>query len=738
MRHLKTIVFTCFAIVILVLCLTSLLDVITGLEGLSEFVYASRPFAALWVLLALLSLSYLIWSRIWRAPATALIHLSFLVILSGALTTYLTGRRGTMHIRQERPAFGFETREGEYVRLPFEARLDTFGISYYPGTAAPADFTTRMEITDGGRKYTGQVSMNKILSYRHYRFYQAGYDADMRGSTLSVAHDPWGIAISYTGYAMLVVSFILFLFSPGSRFRELLKDKGGAALLLLLAAVPAAVRAGNPPAALPGDVAEAFSDLAMESGGRVCPVETYAVDFCRKISGGTSWRGMTAAQVLSGWAFEGDAWKNEPVIKTKGDVVRRLLGTDCPRAALSDFVTPEGEYKLGGALDEIYSGQDVKGRKDILAADEKINILDGVYTGRALKIFPVRGADGNVRWYSPADDLPQGPDREKRLAIARWAERLGESVRSGDRAGALETIAEIKKYQTAEASDALPSPARFRAERLYNRISSVTPWAMVCLSLGILSFVCAVVLTVTRRRQIRAARVTLVSAAILVWLFVTFSAFLRTWVSGHAALSNGFETMQALAWCSLLLTVVLRNKSAFMLPYGFIVSGLALLVAMMGQSNPALTSLTPVLNSPLLSLHVMVIMISYALLAFICLNGVAALILSAVKKDASDMVRNLRRTSEIMLYPAVFLLAAGIFTGAVWANVSWGRYWGWDAKEVWALITMMVYALPVHSGILGWFRNDLRFHVYAVLAFLTVLMTYFGANFFLAGLHSYA
>ena len=173
-----------------------------------------------------------------------------------------------------------------------------------------------------------------------------------------------------------------------------------------------------------------------------------------------------------------------------------------------------------------------------------------------------------------------------------------------------------------------------------------------------------------------------------------------------------------------------------MFTFGFLLSGFTLLVSYLGQMNPQITHLMPVLSSPLLSAHVSIIMMAYALLAFMMLNGLYALILSTLDREAD--LTSLTVLSRLMLYPAVFLLSAGIFLGAVWANISWGRYWSWDPKEVWALITLMIYAVAFHRQSIPLLRHPKVFHAYLLLAFLAVLMTYFGVNYFLGGMHSYA
>ena len=225
---------------------------------------------------------------------------------------------------------------------------------------------------------------------------------------------------------------------------------------------------------------------------------------------------------------------------------------------------------------------------------------------------------------------------------------------------------------------------------------------------------------------------------IIPFLYLTLTIALRGYIGNHLPLSNGYETMQFMAWVTLILSFYLQKRFILILPFGFLLCGLALLVSMLGEANPQITKLMPVLASPLLSIHVVVIMVAYSLLAFVMLNGVAAFILRFTHKEYRESVECLQLISRIILYPAVFLLAIGIFVGAVWANVSWGRYWGWDPKEVWALITMLVYALALHPASLHYFRRPLFFHLFSIVAFLTVLITYFGVNFLLGGMHSYA
>lgn len=731
MKTLRNSAFACFIVLAIVMATITLLDKITGVEGTSQKAYGSLPFVLLWAVTTFLALLYIVRAKLWRMPATMMIHASFLVILCGALTTHIFGQQGTMTINPAMPTNVFVMNSGdEIARLPFTVVLDKFNTEFYDGTTSPKDYVSHFVIDDAGNKVKGTVSMNNVFTYRNYRFYQSGYGQAM--VRLSIAHDPYGIAITYTGYVLLLVSMFLFFFQKESRFRKLLSAKS-AYVMLALWLVPVAVSAGEPRIA-PKEVAEDFGNLHIYYNGRICPVQTYAYQFTTKLCGSGTYRGRTAEEVLCGWIFFPDTWKEEPMIKIKGNAVKRLLGTDSKRVAIYDFANDYGEYLLADAISDIAQGDKVEGRSDILDADDKVGIVNDLFTGESLRIFPIRRGDGTIEWYSPADTLPRDLDYRRTMIVRRLMSQIGESIATRHYSRARKLIAQIASYQRSECGAALPSDARFKAEKIYNKISSSRMWAMGCLTLGLLLFLYSIRCVAKRHGHHGIVRTAAMAAIILTWIYLTACLALRAYISRHIPVSNGYETMQFLAWCCLLLTLAIRRRYLFALPFGFIVSGLALLVATIGQSNPAVTNLVPVLQSPLLSVHVMVIMIAYALLAFIMLNGIAALVL--MRTSGSDF--GLQRISLLMLYPAVFLLTTGIFIGAVWANVSWGRYWGWDAKEVWALITLMIYSLPLHSRSLPFLNSPRAFHTFGIVAFLTVLMTYFGVNFILGGLHSYA
>lgn len=748
MKLLKRTAFSLLGILLLILTIATILEKIYGTDFVNEYIYSSVPFVILWGVTAITSLLYIIKSKLHRQPVIFLLHLSLLFILAGAFTTWIYGEQGTMRVRQGEQQTSFTDSKGISHQLPFSITLNQFEIIYYKGTLAPMDFISHISVADKDchRQIQGKVSMNHIFSYQHYRFYQSGYSEDNEGSVFSVSHDPYGIGITYAGYTLLLLSTVFFFFSPQSRFRQLLKSpllhRSLTVILLLFAFSLNSnfLKANSPsPKVLPREVAEHFGDLYILYNNRICPLQTFARDFTIKLYGSSSYKGLTPEEVLTGWLFYYDSWKNEPIIRIKSNEARKLLEIEGNYARLKDYISTINEYKLEKMMNHIRSGEQVTDKRGIEEADEKFNIINLVCTGAMMKIFPCRNIAGKtLEWYSQSDQLPQDMDNDKWVFIRKSMSYVNEMIVMKKYNDACLLLEKIKKYQQKECDGLLPADNKFKAEKIYNQFDYSKSVAMACICIGLICFIYYCHCMASQKRTSRKAIIIL---NILLWIVFTYlsaAICLRGYVSNHLPLSNGFETMQFIAWCTLLLTFLLQRKFAMLLPFGFLLCGLTLMVSMLGESNPQITQLMPVLQSPLLSIHVVVIMIAYSLLAFIMLNGVTAVILHQSQKECKEQIERLQIISQIILYPAIFLLAIGIFIGAVWANVSWGRYWGWDPKEVWALITMLVYALALHPRSLPWFHRTMFFHVFCITAFITVLITYFGVNFLLGGMHSYA
>lgn len=730
------------ALLTVILIAASVTEHLADSDTARRLLYTSPLTLALWGVCTVTSLVYLTRRIGGKHPATLLFHAAFAVILAGAAVTHFTGEKGSLTLlREGRAVNGFLLDNGHVARLPFSIRLVDCHTEYHPGTLAATDYVSIVEVRQNNRKTTRDtISMNRILDCRNYRFYQTSMNGE--GSTFTVTHDPWGIGVTYCGYLLLLTAGILFFFNPRSDFRRLLRHPllRHTALLLLLTALPATAGA-EAPKTLQRGLARHFGELYIYHNDRVCPVQTLATDFCLQLCGKDTWNGLTAEQVLTGWIFYYEDWRNEPMIRIKSRRVRELLGIRSEYASLGDFYSPQG-YKLEAAL----SGQP---DKDILEADGKCRLVETVCTGAAIRIFPFRPAGSDrAQWLSWTDAMPRDLPLENWKFINGSMEYVARQILHGKNIRADEALRKIREYQQEQAgSGHLPDENHFRAEILYNRIRHNRTAAILSLVCGLLTLIVRYRSLLSKQTGRLSIERKLLPAAQgilgLLALFLLSTLALRGYVSGHWPLSNGYETMQFMAFATALLTLALCRRFPFLLPFGFLLCGFTLLVSTIGQNPSQISQLMPVLASPLLSLHVVVIMLAYSLLAFTATGSLTALSLhlAARRKNTAEAERQvelLAVTNRLMLYPALMLLAAGIFIGAVWANQSWGTYWSWDPKETWALVTLLVYAFPLHVRSLPLLHRPLCFHLYIFLAFATVLMTYFGVNYLLGGMHSYA
>lgn len=621
-----------------------------------------------------------------RQPFTLLIHIALAVILAGAIVTHFCGIQGELTLPDGgEPVKEFRKTSGPGDgTFPFPVSLESAEIVYYPGTTTPMDFRSHL-LVDGKPV---DVSMNNVGETDGWRFYQSGISA--ADSTLAVSHDPWGTGITYSGYALLLVGMVGFFFQKKAPWRSLLR-KGGVAAVLMFAGTSQACAMTSQLPAMQRPLASNLGKVYVYWNNRVCPMQTMARDVTARLYGGESYRNLTPEQVLSGWLFYFDRWQRD---------------WDETHA-----VEPTSE----------------KGKRE---QSERDALIQWLGTGEAFKIYPYRTASGHMEWLSLTGRRPSQMSLEQWKFMQTTMPRMKELLLQGKNIEANEVITElIEGQQSYAGADCLPSESKMETERIYNVGARPALAAMMALVLSLLCLWYSLngrVPSVWMRRGIFA----------LSWLVFIYMATLLGvlwWIGGHIPLSNGPETMMFMGFVALSVGCV--AGSLLMRGAVFLVGAMALFVAAMGGRVPQIGALMPVLSSPLLSVHVMLVMTSYVL--FLLMSVLSALGLCC--KD-TGRVEWLCRTNRILLTPAVFLLAAGIFIGAVWANQSWGRYWGWDPKETCALVMLLVYSVPVHwsSRRLACFRRPRVLHVYLLVAVVTVLFTYFGANYLLPGLHSYA
>lgn len=739
MKHLKNLILVVATAIILILITATIVESSKGTAFVRQHIYTSAWFVVLWAALAVAAAVYIVLRKNKSNISTSvlLVHASFLVILLGAFTSWNMAESGTIHLRQNETTSTMKDEEGKTKELGFEVSLKNFNVVNYPGTDAPMDYVTMLTANTQEIK----VSMNNIGSFNGYRFIQSGYDSDMQGTTLGVYHDPWGIGITYTGYALLFISLIATMVSKKTRIRHLYRKalslqgaKAWAVTALLAVSSFATSANAQEMVKIDGDIADDFGKICVLYNSRITPINTVATSFVTKLCGKPTWDGLSSNQVFAGWIFDVPYWETVKMIEIKEKKAQELLGINGKWASFDDFWDNYNNYKLDAPLKKAYKDGDTKLQKQLRDADEKFNIIRMLYGGEMLKMFPYAGKQGHMQWFAPGQPLGNLKLDEKELVfIKKSMDYLAESIITGDKGRAEEIAKKIYSYQHVRGKAVVPTKFRIYTEIFYNKTNAQRLPVMLYLTL---SLVLAIVSTLSLNNG-KQKKTRLVNS-VLTWVMLihtTLLLALRWFVSGHLPMSNGYETMQFMAWATLIVTLVMQKRFLPVKQFGPLLSSFALLVAMITDGNPQITQLMPVLQSPLLSVHVMVIMFSYALFGLMALIGLQGLIAHHRKQEEKE--QQLAALSQFLLYPAVALIAIGIFIGAIWANVSWGRYWSWDSKETWALITMLIYSAPLHADI-KWLRKAQHMHIYMLLAFLSVLMTYFGVNYFLSGMHSYA
>ena len=752
----KKIIFILYILVLVCMAAATIVEKSQGTDYAHAHYYGAWWFILIWAVLAALGAFYIIKRKV-KCASTLALHLSFIIILAGALLTHISAKRGMIHLRIGQPTDTYMAQDEEQgmkeEKLPFSLCLQKFEAKMHDGTNAVADYSSKFTVIDGDDKSEGEVSMNNIYSHRSYRLYQSSYDEDGKGSVLAINADPYGIPVTYTGYALLFISLVWMLFDPKGGYRKLLKSpllKKGALMTALILSMGniqtlhAESATGNlQNAVLPKETAEKFGELHILYNDRICPVQTFALDFCKKIYGARSYQGLTAEQVLSGWVFYGNTWANEPFIKIKSGEMKTAMNLP-DYASLNTFFNREmGGYTIGQYVQEYYNGQQDKFHQQAADIDGKIQIIMELREGISLKVLPytftknVKATKdhsfikaGTTTWFSPVDKLPQAVEHQHALYIRNVFSLLNGDVKAGNTSRVNEFFVKMKKYQEVSSGNSLPTATQYKAERINNAFPFATILFMANLTLGFIALFYTIY-RMTKKKEIKVLNIALPILLGVSFLALTFGLALRWIISGNIPMSNGYESMLTVAWFVMLISILMQLRIRIVMVFGFLISGFFLLVSHINQMDPAIGQMMPVLNSPLLSIHVSIIMMSYALLSLTFICGIMGICLRSHGEE-------LQALSRIFLYPALTTMGYGIFIGAIWANVSWGNYWSWDSKETWALITFMIYAVVVHTQSLPVFRKPLVYHIYITLAFMSIAMTYFGVNYFLTGMHSYA
>lgn len=640
------------------------------------------------------------------------------------------------------------------IYLPFSLRLKDFQLERYIGSESPSSFASEIELIDQERNVRRDVRifMNNTLKYRGFRFYQSSYDQDELGTVLSVNKDFWGTFVTYLGYFLLALGMVLSLFNKNSYFRFLVRHLKMSGKTKFTVVVLGLLFIGNngitqninttviPP--LDEQLVEDFSELWVHGrDGRIEPMSTLSSEILRKLSRKSSLNGMSPDEVVLSMNLYPERWKSVPFIKIDKQIAASL-GVYQKYARIIDLFDESGQYRITDQVKAAFAKAPAfrnKMDKEYIFLDERLNISFMIFNGDLLTFFPpVNQADA---WW-PVGSNPTGYPSADSLFVNRSFNLLAEATNQGSDIQPRQIIATIAAFQEKFGAEILPSDQKKSAEILYNQVQPfkrIFPWYLL-IGFSLLS---VLFVNIFRQKSMNKITKTIFSGLIyLVFIIHTGGLILRWYISGHAPWSNGYESMIYVAWAAMLAGIVFGRKYPMVLGTASFLTGITLFVAHLNWMNPEITHLVPVLKSYWLLIHVAIITASYGFIGLSAFLGVLVLILYVImhdnnRKNVDYFIDQLTTISELSATIGLYMLTIGTFLGGVWANESWGRYWGWDPKETWALITAVIYAFIVHMRLIPSLRGRYNYNLATVIGFSSVLMTYFGVNYFLAGLHSY-
>ena len=692
-------------------------------------------------------------------------------------TVELLGGRGTVIRPIETEVGGLKVYTGygsESIPLPFSITLNDFIAEKYPGTEKGySSFKSKVTvINDDETHFDADIFMNNVLDHQGFRFFQSGFDPDEGGTILSVNHDWWGTWITYIGYFFLYIGLMGILFFKGSRFKNLEKilsriKKKKASMGMILALFFSLSAMAQSPAhttvpkqqidslikanAVSVEHAAKFGHLIIQDNGRMKPINTFASELLRKISRSDHYEGLNANQVFISMSEFPRLWVEVPLIALKrgNDSIRHVAGVPEGQKdiALLDLFDEKGNYKLEPFLEAATrTSTPNQFQKDFIRAHENFSLLNAAMSGSVLKIFPIPDDAGN-KWVSFPElgetNLKGMDSLYAKNILPLYFDSLKKARQTGDYTQAEEFLQSITNFQKKYGAEVMPSENRLRAETFYNQVDIFNRLYKYFAVFGILMFVFIIAQLFKDRKLLRWL---IKGSKVLMWAFfilMTLGLALRWYVSGHAPWSDAYESVIYVAWATVFFGLSFGRKSDLTVASTAFVGAIILWVAHENWLDPSIANLQPVLDSYWLMIHVAVIVMSYGPFTLGMILAVTSLFLMifTTKGNFKRMEINISELTvitEMALTAGLVLLTIGNFLGGQWANESWGRYWGWDPKETWALISIMIYAFVIHARLVPGLRGRWTFNVFALFAYASIMMTYFGVNFYLSGLHSYA
>jgi len=671
----------------------------------------------------------------------------------------------------------FSLKYGSIVsKLPFSIQLNDFIAEKYPGTEKSySSFKSKVTVNDD-KVFDYDIYMNNILNHKGYRFFQASFDPDELGTILSVNKDFYGTLITYIGYILLYIGLLATMFYGRTRFKDLGKklnnlkvNRDTTKIIILLFSITTLNSQDHTHEnkktisdsivdsyVVSLDHSNKFGELVIQdTGGRMKPINTFSSELLRKVSKSDTYKGLNSDQVLLSILRNPLAWYSEPIIYIKrgNDSIRRMLGIDEKQkyAAFMDFFDKQGNYKISTNLENAYkSSLPTQFEKDFIESDRKVNLLFSALEGDILRIFP-KPNDLNNKWVSYSELKDQNFRGIDSLFVNNifplYLRELDNSIQFNDYKQAEGMLESIKGFQLKYSGDIMPTDNKIKAEVLYNKINVFEKLFIWYFSVGMLFFLFIVFDIFSDNslvKKIMKYILLLFKSSIFVLFFVhTLGLIARWFISGHAPWGDAYESMIYVAWATMGVGLLFAKKSDLTVASTAFVSSMILMIAHWNWMDPSIANLVPVLDSYWLMIHVSVIVGSYGPFTLGMILGIVSLILMIFLTNKNKEIiklklKELTIINELSLTVGLIMLTIGNFLGGMWANESWGRYWGWDPKETWALISILIYAFVLHMRLIPKLRGNWLFNLMSIIAFASIMMTYFGVNFYLVGLHSYA
>lgn len=691
-----------------------------------------------------------------------ILHMALVVVLIGAMVTHIWGKEGTVHIREgeTNDTMVIHTSKGTFEeKLPFTLELVEFHLIRYPGSNSPSSYESDLKIHVDGDIIETKVFMNNVFDIKGYRLFQASYDDDEMGTVLSVNQDVAGRNITYFGYSVLFIGFILMFIMPNSRLWQLNKQlkkvqasiKATIMLLLISTTISAkefknhAVFSAIERNVASVEHAEKFGSLPVQLRGRVMPMNSFSSEVLRKLHSDSKVGSLTSDQFMISLIAMPEMWMQVEFLNLSNKDIIEKYNLQKGGVAYSQLFDNRGNYKLLEAVEEIHK-KDVQDRakydNDILKLDEQINIMFLLINHQIPALYP-DSQDPNHTWYASGDNLT-GFAQEDSLFISRsynyYISEALQSMQTNNWEKPEVILNTIVEYQNKNDAAGLIDSSKIEGEVKYNKLDIFSKVRSAYFMLGILLLIISFISMYNEKKWMKRVSWVLIVGIILSFLYHMYGMGLRWNISGYAPWSNSYETMVYVSWVTALAGLVFTKRSHLTLSLAIVFSGVILFVSNLYWMNPEITTLVPVLKSPWLMIHVAVIVAAYGFFGVGFLLGLVNLLIIIFtdgNKKTQLRIRELNIINNMGLLIGLSLLTIGTFMGGVWANESWGRYWSWDPKETWALITVVIYSVVIHLHLVGKWFNNWTFNFAAVLSFGSVLMTFLGVNFFLSGLHSY-